>query len=64
MKTIAVFFGGKSTEHDVSIVTAISSIIKPLELSKRQYTLLKMVLGIGVINTKISVIIRAVGLTN
>ena len=35
MKTIAVFFGGKSTEHDVSIVTAISSIIKPLELSKK-----------------------------
>lgn len=33
MKTIAVIFGGKSTEHDVSIVTAISSVIKPLELS-------------------------------
>ncbi len=32
MKTIAVIFGGKSTEHDVSIVTALSSIIKPLEL--------------------------------
>jgi len=31
-KTIAVFFGAKSPEHDVSIVTAISSIIKPLEL--------------------------------
>lgn len=29
-KVVAVFFGGKSTEHDVSIVTAISSIIKPL----------------------------------
>lgn len=37
MKHIAVFFGGKSTEHDVSIVTAISSVIKPLSLSK-QYT--------------------------
>ncbi len=35
MKTIAVIFGGRSTEHDVSIVTAISSIIKPLELSKK-----------------------------
>lgn len=34
MKTIAVIFGGKSTEHDVSIVTAISSVIKPLELTK------------------------------
>jgi len=27
-------FGGRSTEHDVSIVTAIASIIKPLELTK------------------------------
>jgi D-alanine-D-alanine ligase len=36
MKTVAVIFGGKSTEHDVSIVTAIASIIRPLELS-RQY---------------------------
>lgn len=35
MKTIAVIFGGRSTEHDVSIVTAISSVIKPLELSKQ-----------------------------
>lgn len=35
MKTIAVIFGGQSTEHDVSIVTAISSIIKPLELTKQ-----------------------------
>lgn len=33
MKTIAVIFGGQSTEHDVSIVTAIASIIKPLELT-------------------------------
>ena len=33
MKTIAVVFGGRSTEHDVSIVTALASIIKPLELS-------------------------------
>lgn len=33
MKTVAVIFGSRSTEHDVSIITAISSIIKPLELS-------------------------------
>ncbi len=32
MKTVAVIFGGKSTEHDVSIVTALVSVIKPLEL--------------------------------
>lgn len=36
MKTIAVIFGGRSAEHDVSIVTALASIIKPLELT-RQY---------------------------
>jgi D-alanine-D-alanine ligase len=35
MKTIAVIFGGRSTEHDVSVVTAIASIIKPLELTKQ-----------------------------
>lgn len=35
MKTIAVIFGGQSTEHDVSIVTALASVIKPLELSKK-----------------------------
>lgn len=34
MKTIAVIFGGRSTEHDVSIVTALASIIRPLELSR------------------------------
>ncbi len=34
MKTVAVIFGGRSAEHDVSIVTALSSIIKPLELSR------------------------------
>jgi D-alanine-D-alanine ligase len=37
-KTIAVFFGGRSTEHDISIITALSSIIKPLELTKK-YTI-------------------------
>lgn len=35
MKTVAVVFGSRSTEHDVSVVTAIASIIKPLELSKQ-----------------------------
>ncbi len=30
---IAVIFGSRSTEHDVSIITAVASIIKPLELS-------------------------------
>lgn len=38
-KTVAVFFGGRSTEHDVSIITALSSIIKPLELTG-QYTVI------------------------
>lgn len=33
MKTVAVIFGGRSAEHDISIVTAIASIIKPLLLS-------------------------------
>ncbi|HEX3082032.1 MAG TPA: D-alanine--D-alanine ligase family protein [Candidatus Saccharimonadia bacterium] len=33
MKTIAVIFGGRTAEHDVSIVTAIASIIKPLKLT-------------------------------
>src|SRR5579883_929502 len=35
MQTVAVIFGGRSAEHDVSIVTAIANIIKPLELTKR-----------------------------
>ncbi|HEX5447998.1 MAG TPA: D-alanine--D-alanine ligase family protein [Candidatus Saccharimonadales bacterium] len=35
MRSIAVIFGGKSTEHDVSIITAIASVIKPLELTKQ-----------------------------
>lgn len=35
METVAVIFGSRSTEHDVSIVTAIASIIKPLELSRK-----------------------------
>lgn len=32
---MAVVFGSRSTEHDVSIVTAIAAIIKPLELSQK-----------------------------
>ncbi len=35
METVAVLFGGRSAEHDVSIVTALASIIKPLELTKK-----------------------------
>lgn len=35
METVAVIFGGRSAEHDVSIITALASIIKPLELSRR-----------------------------
>jgi D-alanine-D-alanine ligase len=35
MKTVAVFFGGRSPEHDISIITALSSVIKPLELTKK-----------------------------
>jgi D-alanine-D-alanine ligase len=34
MKSIAVIFGSRSAEHDISIVTALSSIIKPLEASR------------------------------
>jgi len=34
METVAVIFGGRTAEHDVSIVTALASIIKPLELSR------------------------------
>ena len=35
IKYIAVFFGGRSTEHDISIISALSSVIKPLELTKK-----------------------------
>lgn len=35
MKTIAVIFGGRSTEHDISVITALASVIKPLELTKQ-----------------------------
>ena len=33
--TVAVIFGSRSTEHDISILTAIGSVIKPLQLSKK-----------------------------
>lgn len=33
MKTIAVIFGGRSAEHDISIVTALGRVIKPLQLT-------------------------------
>lgn len=31
--TVGIFFGSRSTEHDVSIITAIASVVKPLELT-------------------------------
>lgn len=34
-KNIGVFFGSRSAEHDVSIVTAIGAVIKPLEALKK-----------------------------
>ena len=33
--TVAVVFGSRSTEHDISILTALASVIKPLEMSKK-----------------------------
>lgn len=36
---VAVVFGSRSTEHDISVLTAVASVIKPLELSKK-YTVL------------------------
>lgn len=34
-QTVAIIFGSRSAEHDVSIVTALAAIIKPLELTKK-----------------------------
>ncbi len=34
-QTVAVVFGSRSVEHDVSIVTATAAVIKPLELSRK-----------------------------
>lgn len=36
---VGVLFGSRSTEHDVSIVTALAAVIKPLELSRRYQVL-------------------------
>ena len=33
MKTVLVIFGGRSPEHDVSVISALASVVKPLELS-------------------------------
>lgn len=33
LPTVGVFFGSRSTEHDVSIITALAAAIKPLQLS-------------------------------
>lgn len=38
MKTVAVIFGGRTAEHDVSIITALVSIIKPLQTTG-EYTI-------------------------
>jgi len=35
--TIAVVFGSRSTEHDISILTALAAVIKPLELSQKYH---------------------------
>lgn len=35
MKTVAVIFGSRSAEHDISIITALSSVIRPLEATNR-----------------------------
>lgn len=37
--TVAVVFGSRSTEHDISVLTALASIIKPLELSQKYHVL-------------------------
>ena len=33
--TIAVVFGSRSTEHDISVLTAIAAVIKPLQLTQK-----------------------------
>jgi len=38
-KTIAVFFGGKSTEHDISIITAYNPIIQTLQTLEEYNTI-------------------------
>lgn len=44
MKTVAIIFGSRSTEHDVSIVTAISAVINPLKLGGK-YNVLPVYIG-------------------
>lgn len=34
MKKVAVIFGGQSTEHDISIITALAAVIRPLKTGK------------------------------
>jgi D-alanine-D-alanine ligase len=33
--TVAVVFGSRSTEHDISVLTALAAVIKPLEMSHK-----------------------------
>lgn len=33
--TIAVIFGSRSTEHDISVLTAVAAVIKPLQLAQK-----------------------------
>lgn len=33
--TIAVVFGSRSTEHDISVLTAVAAVIKPLQLAQK-----------------------------
>src|SRR5688572_17244944 len=43
-QTVAVVFGSRSAEHDISIVTAIGSVIKPLRVSGN-YEVLPVYIG-------------------
>ncbi len=35
--TVAVVFGSRSTEHDISILTALAAVIKPLQLTQKYH---------------------------
>lgn len=37
--TVAVIFGSRSTEHDISVLTAIGSVIRPLLMTKQYHVL-------------------------
>ena len=41
MKKIAVFFGGKSTKHDISIISAVNAI----NVLKHRYNVLTVYIG-------------------